>query len=139
MIADHYELAVSRQMKKQAVKAELLAALVEKGILPQLQSVPETPEQSCQTSGEAVRLKELEVELQRLALKDKELNYLSDLEMKKLDLRMRELELGVASQVSSRSSNFDVSRNIRLVPLFNEKDVDNYLLFIKNAFVDRPF
>lgn len=47
-------------MKKQVVKAELYAALVDKGFLPQLQSTPKSPDRS--SLDETVRLKELEVE-----------------------------------------------------------------------------
>lgn len=65
-------------------------ALVDKGILLQLQN---TPQQLSRV--EAVRLEELEVELQRLALKEKE-NYINDLETM-LEL---ELELGAASPVT---------------------------------------
>ena len=48
--------------------AELYTALVDKGILLQLQSTPKCPDRSS-----LVRLNELEVELQRLAFKEKKL------------------------------------------------------------------
>lgn len=107
------------------IKTEVYGAWVDKGILPRLQSTPKTPKRSSQTINEVVRLKELEVELQRLALKEKELQYLNSLETKKLEQQicLWELELGLASQVSARSTDFDVSRNTRLVPPLNEKDV----------------
>ena len=54
--------------KKQVVMAELYTALVDKGILLQLQSTPKCPDRSS-----LVRLNELEVELQRLAFKEKKL------------------------------------------------------------------
>lgn len=57
LIADHYDEAISEQAKKQAIKAELYVALVEKGILPQLQSTPKGAERSSQSVDEAVRLK----------------------------------------------------------------------------------
>lgn len=79
LIADHYEVAIL----KHAIKAVLYAALVDKGILLQLQNIPQ---QLCRVV-EAVRLKELEVELQCLALKEKELHYINALET------MLELEL----------------------------------------------
>ena len=86
---------------------------------------------------ETVRLKELEVELQRLALKEKELHYINDLETKKLEqqtkLRILELELGATSSVTGRSTEFDVSKNIRLVPPFNEKDVDKYFILFERV------
>lgn len=65
------------------------------------------------------------MKLQHLALKEKELQYMHDLETKKLEqltkIHLRELEL---SEVSAKSADFDVSRNICLVPPFDERDVD---------------
>lgn len=137
LIADHYEVAVLKQAKKQAIKAELYAALVDKEILPQLQSSPKTPEQSSQFVDEAVRLKELEVELHCLALREKELYYMNDLETKKLEQQtkicMHELELGVTSPVAGRSTDFDASKNIRFVPPFNERDVDRYFILFERV------
>lgn len=135
LLANHYNVAVSKHLKKQVVKVELYAALVEMGILPHLQITLKTPERSSQTLDEAVRLKELEVELQRLALKEKELQHLNDLETKTLEqqmkIRLHEFELGVVSQVSANLTEFDVSRNIRLVPPFDEKGVDRYFVMFE--------
>ena len=74
LIANHYNIAISKHIKKQVVK--LYTALVDESILLQVQSTPQTHRQSSQTVDEAVRLKELEVELQHLALKETELQYL---------------------------------------------------------------
>lgn len=71
LIADYYEAVVLKQAKKQAIKTVLYAALVDRGILRQLQG---TLDRVGRSVDEAVRLKELEVELQHLALKDKELH-----------------------------------------------------------------
>lgn len=78
LIAGHFGIAVSRQLKKQVIKAELCEALVEKGIL----STFEKPEPT-KNVDDVVRLKELEVELQRLHLKERELQF--ELEAKRLD------------------------------------------------------
>lgn len=48
--------------------------------------------------GESVRLKELEVKLQHLAIREMEPQLANKLEMRKLKLRMQELELGVAGR-----------------------------------------
>lgn len=73
--------------------------------------------------------------VKHLALKEKELHYINMLETQKLEqqtqFRMRELELGVGLQ--SKTSDFDVSRNIRLVPPFNEKDVDKYFTLFERV------
>lgn len=82
--------------------------------MPQSQSAPE---QSGRSVNEAVRLKELELELQSLALKE-ELHYIHALEPNKLEqqtkIRLLELEQGAAFSTTARY-NFDVSKNIRLV------------------------
>lgn len=49
--------------------------------------------------------------------------------MRKLELRMRELELGAAG----RSTDFDVAKYIRLVPPFNEGDVDKYFVLFERV------
>lgn len=71
-----------------------------------------------------MKLKELEVELQRLSIREKELQLANELEMKKLEIRMWELELGSAG----KPADFDVAKYIRLVPPFNEGDVDKYFV-----------
>ena len=60
------------------------------------------------------------------------------LKMKKLKqqtkIRLRGLELG-GSQVTSMPAEFDVCKNICLVPPFDERDVDKYfILFESGAF-----
>lgn len=59
VIADHYEVAIVKHAKKNTMKVVLYASLVNKGILPRVQSAPK---QSGRSVDEAVRLKELEVE-----------------------------------------------------------------------------
>lgn len=71
-----------------------------------------------------MKLKELEVELQRFSIREKELQLANELEMKKLEIRMWELELGSAG----KPAEFDVAKYIRLVPPFNEGDVDKYFV-----------
>lgn len=48
-------------------------------------------------------------------------------EVKKLELRLSVL------QVAAKSDDFDVSRNIHLVPPFNEKDVDKYFILCERV------
>lgn len=105
---------------------------MDRGILPQLQG---TLDQVGRSLDEAVRLKELEVELQRLALKEKELHSINDLETKKLQtkIRIHELEVGATTPVTGRSTDFDVSKNICLIPPFNEKDVDKYFILFEQV------
>lgn len=64
---------------------------------------------------------------------DKELQPKNDTETKKLEFRLRELELGVASQAAMESADFDVCNNICLVPSFNKGDVDKYLILFEQV------
>ena len=122
LIADHCQIAVSQQLKKQVIKTELTEAFLGKGILHSLKpmSMPKST-----TLEDAVSLKELEVEMLRiqseLELESKRMD--AEREATKLEIHSRELELGAAApQVISSDS--DVSQNVLLVSPFNEKEVD---------------
>ena len=69
----------------------------------------------------AIEKMRLECEMQRMRLQEKELE---------VRLRMREMEFSAATvrqtAVPPQSPVFDVSRCVRLVPPFSEKDVDHY-------------
>ncbi len=70
VIADHYCVTVPKQAKKQVLKSELLNALSDKGVLPSTPSMSTVSSPSGhQDPGEQFRLKELEVEMRRLAIK----------------------------------------------------------------------
>lgn len=104
LIVDQYAISLSKQLKKQDMKKELCDALVDKGIFQQVQSVPASAERSKQPFDEVMRLKELELESQHLALKD-ELKYLNDLEMKRLEHEYRFCELEIC-RVSTGAAHF---------------------------------
>ncbi|KAK7878602.1 hypothetical protein WMY93_030438 [Mugilogobius chulae] len=132
LLAEQYQIAVTKQAKKAVIKAELLSAFVQSGIFPAA-ALPKSPRSpSSAAPDDAVRLKELEVEMARLALREKELY----LEQKKLEtqkeIRLRELELEICSR-EPKPAEFDVSKNIRLVPQFNEKDVDKYFIMFERV------
>jgi hypothetical protein len=80
---------------------------------------------------EKVKLKEIELQQQKLDFDRRKLEM--EIEMKTIEmaheLKIKELELQVASASTSGSrqrSCFDVSKHVRLVPPFDEKDVDKY-------------
>lgn len=122
LIVDHFGVPLSKQIRKQEMKVGVYAVLVDKGILQQLPSTPQSPERS-KSFDEVIKLKELELEMQGLALKDKGLKYLNDLELKRLEQEvcLRELELGVVSPVAAHSADFDFSKNICFVPPFKRE------------------
>ncbi|KAE8278034.1 hypothetical protein D5F01_LYC23910 [Larimichthys crocea] len=127
-LATVLEIPLSKQMKKQIMKAELLSVLTKKGLL---NDVPLKGVVAGSDGGEAVRLKELEIEIHRLDLKEKEL--FGELEIRKMEeetkrqIRLKELELQQTPPSQppppSSPSGFDVNKCIRFVPSFNDKDV----------------
>lgn len=123
-LAEHYEVSVSKQEKKATIKSEVLFTLVESGIFPA--SVVQKSPCLSSSMGESVRLKELEVELQRLSLEQKKVEH-------QTQIRLRELELAMQRQQQLKDAQFDVSKNIRLVPHFNEKDVDKYFTLFERV------
>lgn len=91
-----------------------------------------------QEPGEQLCLKELEVEMHRLAIKEKELSVKikekelqNELELRKMEVEgqfwLKELELKRTSSTDVFQSDiFDVNKCICLIPPFNEHDVDKY-------------
>lgn len=134
-LASFLEIPVTKQMKKQSLKAEISSVLSKKGLLRSEETVKGTDSDV----GQAVRLKELEIEMRRLDLKEKELS--NEMEVRKMEeetkrqVRLKELELqqSTASPFHSSSSGFDVGKCIRFVPSFNDKDVDKYFTLFERV------
>lgn len=137
-VADYFGVAMSKQAKKQVLISELTTALSDKGVLssdPSVTAKPVTAGQ--QGSAEQLRLKELEVEMRRLALREKELEKEVELHRMEVErqLRLKELELKHTFPREShfQSGEFDVSKCIRLIPPFDEKDVDKYFILFERV------
>ena len=134
-LASFLEIPVSKQMKKQSIKAEISSVLSKKGLLPSEVTV----EGAGSDVSEAVRLKELEIEMRRLDLREKELS--NEMEVRKMEeetkrqVRLKELELQQSppSPSHSSSSGFDIGKCIRFVPSFNDKDVDKYFTLFERV------
>ena len=140
LIAEHYDVPIVKQAKKQEIKAKVWAGLVEKSVLPEKPSAP-SPGPSEQRLSERILMKQLELESQKIAseLKQKELQLNSELEIKRLEegtkreLEMKRLEVEGGGSSQRGQSGFDVSRNIRMVPPFSEKDVDKYFILFERV------
>lgn len=134
-LASFLEIPLSKQMKKQSIKYEISSILSKKGLL--------LSEANVQGAGsdmsEAVCLKELEIEMRRLDLREKELS--NEMEVRKMEeetkrqVRLKELELQQSSpsQFHSSSSGFDIGKCIRFVLSFNDKDVDKYFTLFERV------
>ena len=106
------ELSSSEKRLKHTVKSIMLPFLVEKGKLP-----PVDMKEAIRLKELSIREKELDNERERLRLKGDE----NQLELRRLEIKAREDNLDLA-----QSGSFDITKNIRLVPPFVEKDVEKY-------------
>lgn len=113
-LATYYEIELSASEKrlKNSIKTALLPVLVEKRVLP-----PVDMKDSIRLKELSIRERELDNEREELSLRVSE----NELEMKRLDLKARQENIDLI-----HTGSFDVSKNIRLVPPFIEKDVVKY-------------
>ena len=105
-LAKYYNVSVIASMRKADLKAVLLEFFVDEGILE-----PQTVDQSQFSEEAAIRLKELELQIQ--------------IEQRK----KAEVELGLAKLMKPTPQTnpiFDPSKHIRLVPPFQDKEIDKY-------------
>ena len=140
-IAGHYKIGIDPGVKKAQVLDALVKGLVENKIVEEL-VIPvgspdddgdENPEIEVPKAGigtdSAIRIKELELEKCKL-----ELEYQFKFKQQELETQVRMRELDIQAQARPTVStptgrgavNFDASRNVRLVPPFDERDVDRY-------------
>ena len=147
-IAAHYELTtINKSMLKQEIKNILVQFLVDNEILDSsaLSLVLVT-----QTS---LQMQELEfqkqIELEKLRLEQEKFKIEQERQMQKerieieekererqFNLRMKELEMQnktVKPQPLDFGIHFDVTKHIRLVPPFQEKEVDKYVLHFEKV------
>ena len=147
-IAAHYELTnVNKSMLKQEIKNVLVQFLVDKELLDSsalsLVLITHT----------GLQMRELEIqkqiELEKLRLEQEKLKIEQERQMQKermemeekererqFNLRMKELEMQnmtVKRQPLESGSHFDVTKHIRLVPPFQEKEVDKYFLHFEKV------
>lgn len=157
VIAEFFNIPVSKEAKKQCIKDELYRKLVQAGILPADSNVggEAASEESISFHSKGgdsssdplivLRLKELELELKKqehetqlLKLKAVEIEADRDIKLRKLDLEAQALHSRPVPLPRSRppsssvsasvETDFDVSRYVRLVPPFREGEVDAYFV-----------
>ena len=129
-VGTYYKLEVDASMKKGEVKRLLVEFLIDEEI------IPEDEENSSVTP----LSNENDLELRRLELQDKEKEREDQLKLKELELRekellvqlrLKELETPASRPPVVRSASetkFDISKQIRFVPPFQEREVDKYFL-----------
>ena len=125
--AKHFDLEVNESVLKAKLKKLVLDYLVEEELMAEPESTDELRgEQLLELKRlefqERERERENQVKLKELELKEKELT---------IQLKMHELESHspvVPTMTTVKSPGFDVSKDIRLVPPFQEKEVDKYFV-----------
>ena len=122
-LTNHYKLETTSGMRKNEIRTALIEYLVDEEIVLQ--------DEAAETTS-TVELKKLELREKEEKEREGQL-HLKELEFKKhelaMQLKIRELELAAATPTSaSRRTEFDVSKQIRFVPPFQEAEVDKYFL-----------
>ena len=130
-LANYYKLAVSGSLKKGEIKKLITVYLIDEELVPKEDGEGQLPDDFST------------LELKRLEFQEREKAREAELKMKELEiwekelsiqLRMKELETPVPartrspSESSGRRATFDVSKHIKLVPPFQEREVDKYFL-----------
>jgi len=127
-LAQYYKLEVSQGMKKAEIRTMIVEYLIEEEIVSEDEGLLSTNT----------------VELKRLELQDKEREHEAQLKLKEMELRerelaiqlkMKELEVAAASPLAPtrEPAGFDVSKYVRFVPPFQEKEVDKYFLHFEKV------
>ena len=120
LLGQHLELEVKETMKKSEIQSAILKHLVSKQIFEE--SVLKSMKSPVSTL--ELELKRLEIEQLRIKNEEREKQRQHELEMKKLELQSNPHRSG------PNSEKFDITKNIRLVPPFQEKEVDKYFFCI---------
>ncbi|XP_054882529.1 uncharacterized protein LOC129357032 [Poeciliopsis prolifica] len=127
-IAAQFEIPVIKQEKKKVI----FCSLIEQNVLPPPES---TTQGDVGASPSEVRKMELELEMRRLELREKELQH--QVEMRKLELeaaaRRDSARVSVDQDGSSAGAEFDINKCICLVPPFTELDVDKYFILFERV------
>ncbi|XP_072182212.1 uncharacterized protein [Diadema setosum] len=123
-VAENYKVpAVKSTMKKSEITQHTIKFLVDEEVFPlqALRSISGSPPGDVQGSVE-VRLKELELEKARI-----------ELERERVSLE-RARQVGEREySVSVSGGHFDIAKNVRMVPEFDEGDVDRYFLHFEQV------
>ena len=132
-IASYFKLSTDTTIRKDELCKIVIKFLVDEELVPE-ETIEDLPSHTVDSSV---------LELKRLELQDREREQESQLKLRKLEVRekelsvqlkMKELEKAVTPVRSPDvSTTFDVSKHIRFVPQFQEKEVDKYFLHFEKV------
>ncbi|XP_071824592.1 uncharacterized protein [Apostichopus japonicus] len=123
-LAVYLEIEVKHAMRKQVIKNTLIDRLVADDLLDE--KCLENKVEILDSSDSAVKLKQLEIqkeiEMTRLEMEER-------IKLKEIEAKVQMEKDKLEKQGSSNfSDKFDATKNIRLVPKFQETEVDKYFL-----------
>jgi len=129
-VADHYKISCSSSSKKEEIRSVILEHLLEEEIISE-------DEGELSTSSAALELKRLQFQenerVRENALRMKEL----EIKEKELALQMKLKELEAKAVPSpepvSKPAGFDISKHVRFVPPFQEREIDKYFLHFEKV------
>ena len=146
-ICKHYGLDTRSTLRKSEVKQSLLEHLVDENILPEtaLPSPISTPTSSV-IDQNALEIKRLELEFKtkemenqnqkereerEMKQKEKEMEMEMEMKVKQMEIdreiKLKEVEARAASPTSP-NSRFEVTKYLKMVPPFQDRDVDKYFM-----------
>ncbi|XP_034096305.1 uncharacterized protein LOC117562564 [Gymnodraco acuticeps] len=142
LITGKFDVVVNKQNKKQIIKGQLLAALIDQEVLSE-EEVDVPIDDETEVTQKVSDL-QLQLELRKLMVREESDNRLREkeiacnLELRKYEaeLRLRELELTsyqTQQLGSAQPHDFDVGKYTRFIPVFNEKDVDSYFVLFERV------
>ena len=125
-LANFLKLSVDPKAKKSVIKDLVVSSFVKSELLSEEDY--ETLHKSDQSDLELAKLK-LHFQERELELRYQSEREEREFELRKIELETRKLQIEHDPiSVGTSSPNFDVARNIRLVPRFNEREVEKYFL-----------
>ena len=156
--AKHYELEVKQTMRKQVFKNALIETLVEEDVWDEsyLEKIVEVQKHGDPDAVKLKELemlmKEKEMQMQKeksehemqMQKEKLEQEFQKELAMKEMEMKQKEMEMKIQmeeklqleklkleqakSSNTSKQTGFDAAKNIRLVPKFQEHEVDQYFV-----------
>ena len=133
-LGSHLGLGVKYSMKKPEISKVISEFLVKEKLLCQQTSVEDFSERhdaavSKEVTAKTLELRRMELDHQReKESKDRELQLVMKEKELQLQLQLKEIELKTGATYVRNDSQFDLSKNVRMLPPFREQEIDSYFL-----------
>ena len=126
----HYNIDVKSSMKKAEIRNIALEYFIDENVLPE--SDREKLEKKPKDTD--LEIKKIEYECQLMKLKEKEIEAKMKEDEFAAQLKLKAMDLEKLKNMEKHPTHeFDVSRNIRLVPPFKDTDIDKYFLHFEKV------